>query len=119
MNLPARSWTRSKAWSDWKSGSFPAHASRKYASRAGGESIRKACSKIVSSRLDGWLMSGNTILRHGRGRSAELHSAVSQICNLQRSRQFERGEGVQRAAECNSAIRQIENLRYVENRFFA
>ena len=47
-----------------------------------------------------------------RSRSAELHSAVSQICNLRR---VGRGKSVgllRHLAECNSAIQQIENLRY-------
>ena len=48
-----------------------------------------------------------------RRRSAELHSAVSQICNLQGVKIFQRPLDGARPAECNSAIRQIENLRYV------
>src|ERR671922_251741 len=47
-----------------------------------------------------------------RRRSAELHSAVSQICNLRRSPSSEAPGNVERIAECNSAIQQIENLRY-------
>jgi len=49
--------------------------------------------------------------------SAELHSAVSPICNrlgvirLGRSTQHQRPDRAH-AAECNSAIQQIENLRY-------
>jgi hypothetical protein len=43
--------------------------------------------------------------------SAELHSAVSPICNR---RGFQRTEAAwfSRGVEFNSAIRQIENLRY-------
>ena len=47
-----------------------------------------------------------------RRRSAELHSAVSQICNLRRIGRGQRVGPVRHAAEYNSAIRQIENLRY-------
>src|SRR5439155_14693631 len=66
---------------------------------------------------------------------AELHSAVSQICNLRASgksqcvrefrnaarcnsvnprapREIGRPTQFRRSAECNSAIQQIENLRY-------
>jgi len=43
--------------------------------------------------------------------SAELYSAVSQICNLQAWETLGRWVHLSRA-ECNSAIRQIENLRY-------
>jgi hypothetical protein len=47
-----------------------------------------------------------------QGCSAELHSAVSQICNL-RSRWLAKANwNIRRAAECNSAIQQIKNLRY-------
>jgi hypothetical protein len=57
-------------------------------------------------------------------RSAELHSAVSQICNLQggestqdtqifpRTSTIQSPSPVPRPAECNSAVRQISNLRY-------
>jgi 4-hydroxy-3-methylbut-2-en-1-yl diphosphate synthase IspG/GcpE len=45
-------------------------------------------------------------------RSAELHSAVSQICNLRRWRNTKAVRAAGRFAECNSAIRQIKNLRY-------
>jgi len=45
-------------------------------------------------------------------RSAELHSAVSQICNLRRLEKLGGCRAVGRFAECNSAIRQIKNLRY-------
>jgi hypothetical protein len=45
-------------------------------------------------------------------RSAELHSAVSQICNLLRAGRKLTPRFVQHPAECNSAIQQIENLRY-------
>src|SRR5438876_992651 len=48
----------------------------------------------------------------GRMRSAELHSAVSQICNLPAARYPQRVGMFERPAEYNSAIRQIENLRY-------
>ena len=44
--------------------------------------------------------------------SAELNSAVSQICNLRRRRLAKALRNGERSAECNSAIRQIENLRY-------
>src|SRR6266487_2611798 len=50
--------------------------------------------------------------RIARRRSAELHSAVSQICNLRRSRNPKAVGKIARLAECNSAIQQIENLRY-------
>src|SRR5262245_26849644 len=56
--------------------------------------------------------------RLARRRSAELHSAVSQICNLQRADQSGTSGRIQRSAECNSAIQQIENLRYVAARYF-
>ena len=45
-------------------------------------------------------------------RSAELHSAVSQIFNLRRVKKIGGLRVGWRSAECNSAIRQIENLRY-------
>ena len=51
-------------------------------------------------------------LRARPRRSAELHSAVSQVCNLlgvEVTRAFLK---FQRPAECNSAIQQIEDLRY-------
>jgi len=47
-----------------------------------------------------------------RGRSAELHSAVSQVCNLRGVEVTRALLKFQRPAECNSAIQQIENLRY-------
>jgi hypothetical protein len=47
-----------------------------------------------------------------RSRSAELHSAVSQICNLRRAGTSQRVRLLQHPAEYNSAIQQIENLRY-------
>ncbi|SRR6266487_50191 len=50
--------------------------------------------------------------RIARKRSAELYSAVSQICNLPLSRNPQVAGKVGRSAECNSAIQQIENLRY-------
>lgn len=46
-------------------------------------------------------------------RSAELNSAVSRICNPQRVRTSDALPAVGQAAEYNSAIQQIENLRYV------
>jgi hypothetical protein len=45
-------------------------------------------------------------------RSAELHAAVSQIRNLHRIVTGQRRETVPHSAEYNSAIRQIDNLRY-------
>jgi hypothetical protein len=45
--------------------------------------------------------------------SAELNSAVSQICNLRSARKVRLRLQYLRFAECNSAIQQIENLRYV------
>src|SRR6185369_6731138 len=57
-------------------------------------------------------VSPNPNTRRAISRSAELHSAVSQICNLQRARRFESPRACERLAECNSAIQQIENLRY-------
>ena len=50
----------------------------------------------------------------GSARSAELHSAVSQIWNLRRVGKPNPAGVFARLAECNSAIRQIENLRYEE-----
>ena len=47
-----------------------------------------------------------------RNRSAELYSAVSQICNLRSVETDRRARVTERSAECNSAIQQIENLRY-------
>jgi len=44
--------------------------------------------------------------------SAELHSAVSPICNRQRGGGSSRTEACRRLAGCNPAIRQISNLRY-------
>jgi len=48
-----------------------------------------------------------------RNSSAELHSAVSQIFNLPGVRKCRRLSTISRLAECDSAIRQITNLRYV------
>src|SRR6185503_2621028 len=48
-----------------------------------------------------------------RKRSAELHSAVSQIFNLRGAREFQSRSIFQRPADCKSAIQQVENLRYV------
>ena len=45
--------------------------------------------------------------------SAELHSAVSQIFDLRFVRKLGEVGNAARLAECNSAIRQITNLRYV------
>ncbi len=45
-------------------------------------------------------------------RSAELHSAVSQIFNLRCCRNAKAVRVAGRFAGCNPAIRQIENLRY-------
>jgi hypothetical protein len=42
-----------------------------------------------------------------------LHSAVSQICNLRGTEKSWRVLKVSRLAECNSAIQQIKNLRYI------
>ncbi len=47
-----------------------------------------------------------------RQRSAELHSAVSQNCILQRSAEGEALRAFERLAEWNSAIRQTTSLRY-------
>jgi len=44
-------------------------------------------------------------------RSADFQSAVSRIYNLRRVK-IRMAENKTRAAECNSAIQQIENLRY-------
>jgi len=52
-------------------------------------------------------------------RSAELHSAVSQNCILQRFGLIESEGIVCRAADCKSAIQQIENLRYPPRRSVA
>ena len=54
----------------------------------------------------------NLELRAHRRRSAELHSAVSQVCNLRAVEVTRALLKFQRPAECNSAIQQIENLRY-------
>jgi hypothetical protein len=45
-------------------------------------------------------------------RSAELYSAVSQSCTLPNVGKLRRVGPILRSAEYNSAIRQIENLRY-------
>ena len=47
-------------------------------------------------------------------RSAEFHSAVSQIFNLQRLRTIGGAGQGGGAADCKSAIRQIANLHYEE-----
>ena len=49
---------------------------------------------------------------NARTRSADLQSAVSQICNLRSVGRFGALRSLPRPAECNSAIQQIENLRY-------
>src|SRR6266511_225009 len=54
----------------------------------------------------------NMAVTVARRRSAELHSAVSQICNLRRARGSNPPRQAERFAEYNSAIRQMENLRY-------
>ena len=46
-------------------------------------------------------------------RSADFQSAVSPICNRQSVEKFQRCRLGRSAAECNSAIQQITNLRYV------
>ena len=48
-------------------------------------------------------------------RSAELHSAVSRICNPLNAQETGRLGAVEGLAESNSAIQQIENLRYVKS----
>src|SRR4051812_15178061 len=47
-----------------------------------------------------------------RMRSADFQSAVSQNSILQDARQANASGKVERSADCKSAIRQIENLRY-------
>jgi len=47
------------------------------------------------------------------GRSADLQSAVSPICNRQRTGHRLARRAMPHSAECNSAIQQIANLRYV------
>ena len=51
-------------------------------------------------------------VRARRRRSAELHSAVSQVCNLRGVEVTRAFLKFQRPAECNSAIQQVANLRY-------
>ena len=51
-------------------------------------------------------------LRARRRRSAELHSAVSQVCNLRGVEVTRALLKFQRLAEYNSAVQQIEDLRY-------
>ncbi len=69
-----------------------------------------------SSRRECWLRLGFIVPwrdRDGaRVRSADFQSAVSQNCILPSADKFERLGIIQRSAECNSAIQQIENLRY-------
>ena len=54
----------------------------------------------------------NLELRAHRRRSAELHSAVSQVCNLRAVEVTRAFLMFQRPADCKSATRQIEDLRY-------
>jgi hypothetical protein len=49
-----------------------------------------------------------------RRRSADLQSAVSQICNLPGAPTSGAPEANEKPAECNSAIQQIANLRYAK-----
>ena len=51
-------------------------------------------------------------VRARRRRSAELHSAVSQVCNLRGVEVTRAFLMFQRPADCKSATRQIEDLRY-------
>ena len=46
-------------------------------------------------------------------RSADFQSAVSRICNPRAARTRDDARTLRRSAECNSAIQQIKNLRYV------
>ena len=48
-----------------------------------------------------------------RNRSAELHSAVSQICNLRGVGSIETLGNLPRPDECNAAIQSIGNPRYL------
>jgi len=56
--------------------------------------------------------------RAGQRCSAELHSAVSRICNPRRLEKIGSRRVAGRFAGCNPAIRQIKNLRYVFFRRF-
>jgi ACS family hexuronate transporter-like MFS transporter len=56
------------------------------------------------------------IIRATQPRSAELHSAVSQISNLRAAAKREDATSAEASAECNSAIQQIENLRYTPDK---
>jgi len=47
--------------------------------------------------------------------SAEFHSAVSQIFNLQRSRKIGNPRKIGRPAGCKPAIQQSETLRYEQD----
>ena len=79
---------------------------------------------LLQSGLDapatgvGWAITGQgrarlfPARRIGNQSSAELHSAVSRICNPLSARKSGRLGEVECPAECNSAIQQIENLRY-------
>jgi putative membrane protein insertion efficiency factor len=62
-------------------------------------------------RCHPWGGSGYDPVPGHTARSAELHSAVSRICNPPGVANSEAISG-SRFAECNSAIQQIENLRY-------
>ena len=53
-----------------------------------------------------------------RRRSAELYSAVSQICNLLNPGIIQSATAWVRPADCKSAIQQIENLRYDSGRLY-
>jgi len=52
--------------------------------------------------------------RVNSARGAGLHPAVSQICNLLAAGFYHRAGNFRRLAECNSAIRQFEKLRYAK-----
>src|SRR5438874_11586847 len=54
----------------------------------------------------------NPFAKESSGRSADLQSAVSPICNRQRVENNGHSGVLARSAECNSAIQQIANLRY-------
>jgi len=55
----------------------------------------------------------NLELRARRRRSAELHSAVSQVCNLRGVEDSNALPSTQSPAEYNSATLRFNNLRYV------
>ena len=56
------------------------------------------------------------VLGDGRGRSAELHSAVPQIWNLQDVGEIVASRHFPRPADSKSAIRQSATLRYENDR---